>query len=93
MSVRKGTAQEKLAAPPRPPLFPPHCLASRQAEFDIDLARDGLLVAAMVGGLMLSAPAAAQLSRHCPALRLVGAGLRCAPHLRPSCVLPLARWA
>lgn len=50
---------------------------STQGEFDLSLAADGLLAAAVMVGLMVSAPACAQLSRRLPALRLIGAGLRC----------------
>lgn len=46
-----------------------------QGEFDLSLSADGLLAAALMTGLMLSAPASSQLSRHFPALRLMGFGL------------------
>ncbi|KAL4447478.1 hypothetical protein ABPG75_004697 [Micractinium tetrahymenae] len=46
-----------------------------QGEFDLSLSADGLLAAALMTGLMLSAPACSQLSRHFPALRLMGLGL------------------
>ena len=51
------------------------CLRSLQGDFDLSLAADGMIAAALFVGLMLSAPAAAQLSKQFPALRLVGAGL------------------
>ncbi len=47
-----------------------------QGEFDLSLSADGLLAAALMTGLMLSAPTCSQLSRHFPALRLMGLGLR-----------------
>ena len=47
-----------------------------QGEFDLSLSADGLLAAMLMTGLMISAPASSQLSRHIPALRLMGAGLR-----------------
>ncbi|KAL4434613.1 hypothetical protein ABPG77_002736 [Micractinium sp. CCAP 211/92] len=46
-----------------------------QGEFDLSLSADGLLAAALMTGLMLSAPTCSQLSRHFPALRLMGLGL------------------
>ena len=52
------------------------CLRTLQGDFDLSLAADGMIAAALFVGLMLSAPAAAQLSKRVPALRLVGAGLR-----------------
>jgi hypothetical protein len=59
----------QLRAPARPLLL-------LQGEFDLSLAADGLLAAALTVGLMVSAPTFSQLSRHFPALRLIGAGLR-----------------
>lgn len=47
-----------------------------QGDFDLSLPADGLLAAALMTGLMLSAPTAAQLSRHYPSLKLISAGLR-----------------
>lgn len=56
------------------PTFP--CYFPVQGEFDLSLSTDGLLAAMLMTGLMLSAPACSQLSRHFSALRLMGAGLR-----------------
>jgi hypothetical protein len=54
--------------------------AKVQGDFDLSLPADGLLAAALMTGLMLSAPTAAQLSRHYPSLKLISAGLRCVWH-------------
>ncbi|PSC68467.1 putative sphingolipid transporter spinster-like protein 2 [Micractinium conductrix] len=45
-----------------------------QGEFNLTLVEDGILPASMVFGLMLAAPAAAQLRRAAPPLRLMGCG-------------------
>lgn len=48
-----------------------------QGDFDLSLPRDGLVAAALMLGLLLSAPVAAMLSKRVNSLRLMGGGLAC----------------